>query len=121
MFLSFLDRGQFLLRCPVPPHSQHLKFSGLPPPSGRPRTTVKRLFLSQLLGNRRKPSWLAFRLQRYTPASFLRFSGVLFSFAGARSPWSIFDRTEDPEHYKGSSNSVALCREESAVFRQLLL
>ncbi|GFV15317.1 hypothetical protein TNCV_4833451 [Trichonephila clavipes] len=25
MFSSFLDRGQFLLRCPVPPHPQHLK------------------------------------------------------------------------------------------------
>ncbi|GFT54261.1 hypothetical protein TNCV_2467681 [Trichonephila clavipes] len=46
----------------------------------------------------------------HTPASFLQFSGVLFSFADVRSPWSIFSLTEDPEHYKGSSNSAALCR-----------
>ncbi|GFV67452.1 hypothetical protein TNCV_4621331 [Trichonephila clavipes] len=68
-----------------------------------------------------KPSWRAFLLRRHTPASFLRFSGVLFSSADVRSPWSISGRTEDPEHGIGSSNLVALCREESEVLQQRLL
>ncbi|GFT35271.1 uncharacterized protein TNCV_1096191 [Trichonephila clavipes] len=90
------------------PFSQPSEF---PPPSGRLRNTSKRLLLAQFLGGRRKPSWRAFLLQRHTPASILRFSGVWFSFAGVRSPWSISGRTEDPELYIGSSNSVAQCRE----------
>ncbi|GFT18378.1 integrase catalytic domain-containing protein [Trichonephila clavipes] len=46
---------------------------------------------------------------------------ILKLHPGVRSPWSISVRAEDPEHYIGSSSSVALCREESAVLQQLLL
>ncbi|GFW45296.1 hypothetical protein TNCV_4734031 [Trichonephila clavipes] len=42
------------------------------------------------------------------------------SQVGVHSPWSTSGRTEDPEHYIGSSNSDALCQEESAVFQRLL-
>ncbi|GFY35280.1 hypothetical protein TNCV_5046541 [Trichonephila clavipes] len=85
----------------------------------RSRNTVRRLFLALLLGGRRKPSWRAFLLRMHTPASFLRFSEVLFSSADVRR--SISGRAEDPEHYRGSSSLDALCREESAVLQQLLL
>ncbi|GFX08672.1 uncharacterized protein TNCV_61991 [Trichonephila clavipes] len=65
------------------------------PPSSRPRSTAKRLLLVQLLVGRRKPSWRAFLLWMHTPASFLRFSEVLFSSADVRSPWSNSGRIED--------------------------
>ncbi|GFX51291.1 hypothetical protein TNCV_2736421 [Trichonephila clavipes] len=69
-------------------------------PSLRPSTKYcKEIFLSQLLGDQRKPSWRAFLFRRHIPACFLRFSGVLFSSVDVRIPWSISGRTEDPEHY----------------------
>ncbi|PRD33931.1 UNVERIFIED_CONTAM: hypothetical protein NCL1_16112 [Trichonephila clavipes] len=89
-------------------------------PSGSPQNTAKKLLLAQLLGGRRKPSWRAFLLQTHTPASFLRFSGVLFSFAGVRSQ-HLLDTRPGYSSERESLKKIKISNIVSTLVNRILL